>query len=237
MMTTGISLSVATMTFFIDVNNTVTSSFTYVNNAVTWILNGSFLMIGDDDDGKSTECCHDDNYVLCRHEHWHWFSCLSLDFLCSIPVRIVYRRHCLPLLAYCPFLCLFWLQMWECILSSWICGLLSVQTVRWRCWVDDTLLVALNQCLQSCCADHSPVWCWVIWITYRRHMHLIERWSYHQRCLRAILNINWSDFVTNIEVLEMAKVTSIEAMLLKTQLRWAGHVSRMWDNRLPMIVL
>ena len=64
MMTTGNSLSVATMTFFIDVNNTVTSSFTYVNNAVTWILNAWFLTIGDDDDGKSTECCHDDNYVL-----------------------------------------------------------------------------------------------------------------------------------------------------------------------------
>ena len=69
MMTTGISLSVAMMTFFIDVNNTVTSSFTYVNNAVTWILNGSFLTIGDDDDGKAIECYHDNNYVLCRHEH------------------------------------------------------------------------------------------------------------------------------------------------------------------------
>ena len=61
-------------------------------------------------------------------------------------------------------------------------------------------------------------------------MYLIERYHYHQRCLRAILNIHWSDFVTNIEVLEMAKVTSIEAMLLKTQLRWAGHVSRMEDQ-------
>ena len=65
-----------------------------------------------------------------------------------------------------------------------------------------------------------------------RHLHLFER--YHQP---AILNIHWSDFVTNIEVLEMAKVTSIEAMLLKTQLRWAGHVSRMEDHRLPKIEL
>ena len=69
MMTTGNSLGVAMMTFFIDVKNTVTSSFTYVNKAVTWILNASFLTIGYDDDGKSIECCHDDNYVLCRHEH------------------------------------------------------------------------------------------------------------------------------------------------------------------------
>ena len=69
MMTTGNSLSDASMTFFIDVNNTVMSSFTYVINAVTCILNASFLTIGYDGDGKSIECCHDNNYVLCRHEH------------------------------------------------------------------------------------------------------------------------------------------------------------------------
>ncbi|KAJ7423516.1 hypothetical protein WISP_33476 [Willisornis vidua] len=32
-------------------------------------------------------------------------------------------------------------------------------------------------------------------------------------------------------------VTSIEAMLLRMQLRWAGHGSRMEDHRLPKIVL
>ncbi|KAJ7407519.1 hypothetical protein WISP_125873 [Willisornis vidua] len=32
-------------------------------------------------------------------------------------------------------------------------------------------------------------------------------------------------------------VTSIEAMLMRTQLRWAGHVSRMEDHHLPKIVL
>ena len=43
--------------------------------------------------------------------------------------------------------------------------------------------------------------------------------------------------VTNFEGLEIAKVTSIEAMLLKTQLPWGGHVSRIEDYRLPKIVL
>ena len=73
------------------------------------------------------------------------------------------------------------------------------------------------------------------WVTYRHHLRLLER--FHQRCLRTILGIHWSDFVTNVEVLEQAEVLSIEAMLMKSQLRWAGHVSRMEDHRLPKIVL
>ena len=52
-----------------------------------------------------------------------------------------------------------------------------------------------------------------------------------------ILNIHWSDYITNLIVLERADITSIEAMLLKIQLRWAGHVPRMDDHRLPKIIL
>ena len=73
------------------------------------------------------------------------------------------------------------------------------------------------------------------WVTYRHHLRLLER--FHQRCLRSILNIHWSDYITNVEVLQQAGITSVEAMLMKTQLRWAGHVSRMEDHRLPKIVL
>ena len=73
------------------------------------------------------------------------------------------------------------------------------------------------------------------WVTYRNHLKLLER--FHQRCLRTILNIHWSDYITNIIVLERADITSIEAMLLKIQLRWAGHVARMDDHRLPKIIL
>ncbi|XP_035673035.1 uncharacterized protein LOC118413616 [Branchiostoma floridae] len=73
------------------------------------------------------------------------------------------------------------------------------------------------------------------WVTYRHHLRLLER--FHQRCLRTILNIHWSDYITNVEVLEQAEIPSIEATLMKTQLRWAGHVSRMEDHRLPKIVL
>ncbi|GFN94245.1 hypothetical protein PoB_002075100 [Plakobranchus ocellatus] len=43
--------------------------------------------------------------------------------------------------------------------------------------------------------------------------------------------------VANVEVLEQAEIPSIEALIAKSQLRWAGHVFRMKDHRLPKIAL
>ncbi|XP_022800061.1 uncharacterized protein LOC111337933 [Stylophora pistillata] len=71
------------------------------------------------------------------------------------------------------------------------------------------------------------------WVTYRSHIRLLER--FHQRCLRT--NIHCCDFNTNVEVLEQAEIPRIEAMILKRQLRWAVHVPRMEDHRLPKIVM
>ena len=69
------------------------------------------------------------------------------------------------------------------------------------------------------------------WTTYRRNIKGLEQ--FHQRSLRNILRISWEDRRTNISVLEEANSTSIEAILIKNQLRWAGHVVRMTDERLP----
>lgn len=73
------------------------------------------------------------------------------------------------------------------------------------------------------------------WTLYRRHLKQLER--FHMRSLRSILNIKWQDRVTNIEVLDRAEMISIEAMILKSQLCWVGHVTRMEDHRLPKQLL
>ncbi|KAJ7408138.1 hypothetical protein BTVI_60736 [Pitangus sulphuratus] len=73
------------------------------------------------------------------------------------------------------------------------------------------------------------------WDIYRHHLRLLE--CFHQRCLHTILNIHWTDYVTNVSVLEQAVVMNIEAMFPRTQLCWAGHVSRMENYHLPKIVL
>ena len=54
----------------------------------------------------------------------------------------------------------------------------------------------------------------------------------HTRHLRIILRIKWQDIIPNTEVLKIAQTTSIEASLIKAQLRWTGHVLWMKDGRL-----
>ena len=85
------------------------------------------------------------------------------------------------------------------------------------------------------CSHHRSLRLWDLGHLYHGHIRLLER--FHQRCQRTILNIHWSDFITNVEVLEQAEIPSFEATILKHQLRWAGHVSRMGDHRLSKIVM
>ena len=73
------------------------------------------------------------------------------------------------------------------------------------------------------------------WTLYRRQVRLLERFL--QRCLRSILNIKWHDYVSNEDVLEKAELPSVGSIPLKQQLRWAGHVARMEDSRMPKAVL
>lgn len=73
------------------------------------------------------------------------------------------------------------------------------------------------------------------WTTYRRHLKCLER--YHQRCLRRILKVKWQDRRTNISILDEANTSSMEAKIVRHQLRWAGHVVRMPESRLPKQIL
>jgi len=73
------------------------------------------------------------------------------------------------------------------------------------------------------------------WTCYRRHIKQLEQ--FHMRHLRAILKIKWQDRITNVEVLERSRCSSVEAMIIATQLRWAGHVTRMSDDRIPKQLL
>ncbi|XP_072048091.1 solute carrier family 49 member 4 homolog [Amphiura filiformis] len=51
------------------------------------------------------------------------------------------------------------------------------------------------------------------------------------------MGISWQDRVSNGEVLQLAKMETVDAILAKSQLRWVGHVVRMPDDRLPKAVM
>ena len=73
------------------------------------------------------------------------------------------------------------------------------------------------------------------WTVYSRHARQLN--SFHMRCLRKLLHIKWQDKVPDTEVLQRAKMESVHAFLKRSQLRWAGHVFRMPDERLPKRLL
>ncbi len=66
---------------------------------------------------------------------------------------------------------------------------------------------------------------------YRRQEKILNH--FHLRCLRSLLHIRWQDKIPNTEVLHRARLPSITTITHKAQLRWAGHVSRMHDDRIP----
>ena len=73
------------------------------------------------------------------------------------------------------------------------------------------------------------------WTLYRSDIKDLER--FQQTKLRQILKISWESHTTNIEVLERASMTSVEATINRHRLRWAGHVCRMNASRLPKNML
>ena len=69
------------------------------------------------------------------------------------------------------------------------------------------------------------------WTVYSCHAKQLNR--FHLNCLRKILHIRWQDKIPDTEVLSSSNMPSIFTLLGRNQLRWAGHLVRMSDNRLP----
>jgi len=73
------------------------------------------------------------------------------------------------------------------------------------------------------------------WTVYQRHARQLNH--FHMTCLRRILKIKWQDRVPDTEVLSRANQPSIHSLLMKAQVRWAGHLARMPDERIPKQLL
>ena len=69
------------------------------------------------------------------------------------------------------------------------------------------------------------------WTLYRCHIRKLDQ--FHMRCLRKIAHIKWQEHIPNTAVTERCDITSTEAFLQTSQIRWIGHVIRMDDSRIP----
>lgn len=73
------------------------------------------------------------------------------------------------------------------------------------------------------------------WTPYRHHINQLD--VFHKSCLRAICGLSLRDKVSNAELFTRCKISGIESFLIQSQLRWAGHVLRMPDDRIPKIAM
>ena len=103
--------------------------------------------------------------------------------------------------------------------------------LRKRVWDDRGLKIETKCAVYRAVVLSALLYGCETWTAYRRHIKQLEQ--FHQRCLRSILNIRWFHKISNVQVLQRANLTSIEATLSLSQLRWAGHLVRMDDSRLP----
>ena len=62
-------------------------------------------------------------------------------------------------------------------------------------------------------------------------INLLEK--FHQICILRILNIEWRLYTPDTVVLERTCSSIIEKKLIFNQMRWACHVVRVGDGRLP----
>lgn len=73
---------------------------------------------------------------------------------------------------------------------------------------------------------------WTLHKTQVKRIH-----AFIMRHLRKIMNIKWWQHVSNKEVLRRAGYKCVHDLLIQRNLRWAGHVARLENTRLPKQIL
>ena len=73
------------------------------------------------------------------------------------------------------------------------------------------------------------------WTVYRQQVKKLH--AFMMRHLRSIMGITWMDKVTNKEIHERTGLPSMEDLLIRKNIRWTGHLTRMSPDRLPKQVL
>ena len=100
-----------------------------------------------------------------------------------------------------------------------------------RVWADRDITINTRVMVNRTCVITTLLYAAETCTTHQRHIKLLEH--FQLKCLRRILDIKWQTFTPDTAVLEKSSCPNIESMIAAQQLRWAGHVVRMNDDRLP----
>ena len=73
------------------------------------------------------------------------------------------------------------------------------------------------------------------WTLQKADENLLD--VFQRNCLRIVLGTRLTDCILNSRLYEKCGSILLSRTIMKERLRWLGHVLRMKDDRLPMIVL
>ena len=100
-----------------------------------------------------------------------------------------------------------------------------------RVWADRGISINTKIEVYRACVTSVLLYAAETWTTLRKHIKLLEH--FHLKCLRRVLSIKWQTFTPDTVVLQKADCPNMESLIVAQQLRWAGHVVRMGDERIP----
>lgn len=107
--------------------------------------------------------------------------------------------------------------------------------LRDRAWSNNKLTIKTKINIYNACILSTLLYGVESWTLYSKQLSKLN--GFHCRCLRKLLNINWQERVTNVEVLERTGSVSVHTLVRRRRLRWVGHVVRMENNRIPKKIL
>ena len=100
-----------------------------------------------------------------------------------------------------------------------------------RVWADRGISINTKIEVYRTCVITVLLYAAETWTTLKKHIKLLEH--FHLKCLRRVLSIKWQTFTPDTVVLQKADCPNMESLIVAQQLRWAGHVVRMGDERIP----
>ena len=104
-----------------------------------------------------------------------------------------------------------------------------------RVWKNRHLSISTKVRVYEACVLSILLYGAETWPTYRSQESKLT--AFHTSCLRFILGKTWEDKIANEDIFKITGSGPLSSRLKFYRLRWAGHVNRMSQHRIPCLLL